>query len=160
MENLFPNEAGGAKFAYWTTTVTGSGSAPVGTYSATSGPDSMPGLSMACTGTSGGVKAVSATLDVGAESMIGLSVILAASNTANSLLVPISISYKDASGNAIITVTPIASAAAASTSAIMYNACIGCPVNATTAVVTFGAYSWTSTGGYSLIMSSPVVLGY
>jgi hypothetical protein len=164
MENLFPNgglgyTGPGAKFASWTNTLTGSGTVPVSTYSATSGPDSTPGVTYSCTGASGGVSAVSPKFNVPADSgFLVVAVTLKASNTANSLLVPVSVAFSDASGNAVQTWTPLASAAAASTSAILYSYCVACPVGSATAVVTLGAYSWTSTGGYTLVMSSPAVL--
>jgi hypothetical protein len=53
--------------------------------------------------------------------------------------------------------TPLASAAPASTRAIQYSYASGVPDYAATAVVTFGAYSWTATGGYSIVASSPNV---
>lgn len=159
MENLLPNAGTGAKFASWTPTVTGAATAPVGTYSATSGPDSTPGVTLSSTGASGGVEAVGKTVNVAAETMLGLSVVLAASSVTPTLI-PIQVTFKDAAGNTIVTVTPYASAVPASTSAIQYNASVGVPVGAATAVVIFGALAWGSVGGYTVVMSSPIVLGY
>jgi hypothetical protein len=162
MENLTPNGGPsftgyGAKFANWTPTVV-TGTALVHTYSATSGPDSTPGLSLSCTGTSATVKLVSGTLDVPADSgFLVLGVIVAASSTSPTL-VPFSVAFSDAAGNAVVTATPIASAAPGSTSAIAYNAVVACPVGAATAIVTMAALTWSSTGGYSEVISSPQVM--
>lgn len=87
-----------------------------------------------------------------------MAVTLKCSNTVNSVLVPISVAFSDAAGNAVLTWTPVASAAAASPSAILYSNVVAVPVGASTAIVTLGAYSWTSTGAYTEVMSSPQVL--
>ncbi len=159
MENLLYNTGPGAKFAFWTPTVTGAAATPLGTFSATSGPDSTPGVTLSATGTSGGIEAVGKAVNVAAETMLGLSVVLAASSVTPTLI-PIQATFKDAAGNTVVTVTPYASAVPASTSAIQYNATVGVPVGAATANVIFGALAWASVGGYSVIMSSPIVLGF
>ena len=158
MQNLTPNVGYGAKLANWTATVA-TGTALVNTYSATTGPDNTPGNALSCTGTSATLSLVSNKLYVPAdEGFLVVSVIAKASNTANSTIVPISVAFSDAAGGALLTYVPIASAAAASTSAILYNAVVGVPVGAVTAIVTLAAYNWVSTGGYTLTVSSPEVL--
>jgi hypothetical protein len=156
MINLFPNEGAGAKFASWTPTLTGTSTVPVGSYSATSGPDSNPGLTLSVTYSSGtgGVEAVSPKFAVAPEDQLFLSVVLKASSTTPTLT-PWSVAFTDSLGNSVLTVAA-ASAAAASTSAIQYNGTVGVPVGSAYAVVTFGALSWTSTG-YTVVMSSPLV---
>jgi hypothetical protein len=166
MENLFPNGSWsvtggavgqGAKFSAWTPTVA-TGTVLVHTYSATSGPDSTPGLLLSCTGTSATLSLVSPSFNVPADSgFLVLSVICKCSNTANSTLIPWSVTFTDTAANTVVT-TAAASAAAGSTSAIQYNTVVGVPVGSSTAVVTFGAYNWTSTGGYTVTYSSPQVL--
>jgi hypothetical protein len=70
------------------------------------------------------------------------------------------VAFTDVSGNAVITAVPLASAVPASTSAIAYNAVVGIPIGASTAVFTYAALSWSSTGGYTEIISSPQVVAF
>src|SRR5258707_1350989 len=102
MLNLVPNSGYGAKFSSWTSTVFNTGTALVSTYSATSGPDSTPGVTLSCTGTTGGVEIVSASIAVAPETMLGLGVVVKASS-ASPTIVPFSVAYKDALGSAVIT---------------------------------------------------------
>jgi hypothetical protein len=158
--NLFPNRPGqttgyDAEFSAWTATATGSATSPVATYSATSGPDSTPGVTLSATGTSGGVEAVSSSFSVTGESVLALSVVLKASSTTPDLT-PWSVTFKDSSGNTVLTVAA-ANAAPASTSAVQYNTTVAVPNGAVSAQVTYGYLNWSATGGYSVVMSTPVV---
>jgi hypothetical protein len=156
MQTLVPNDGPGLKMALWApTTITLT--APVGTWSATSGADSQPGLTLSGTGTSGTIEAV-ASIGVSQETALLVSCICTASS-ATPTLVPIQVTWKDASGNTIVTVTPYASAAAP-TSATQYNAVVAVPDGAKTATVTLAALSFTATGGYSVIMQTPIVAGF
>jgi hypothetical protein len=157
--NLLPNRSGqttgyNSKFSAWTPTVTGSATVPLGTYSATSGPDSTPGLTLSATGTSGGIEAV-ATVNVAPEQVIVVGVVLDASS-ASANVTPIQVTFKDALGNSIVTVTPYADAAGVA-SVTAYNAVITVPDDAATAKVILGYTHWSSTGGYSNVLSSPNV---
>lgn len=156
MQNLASNASGA--FSAYTPTVTGSATTPVGTVSATSGPNSQPGMTLSSTGTSGGIEA-NTTVPVAASTMLGLSAVIKASSVSPNLS-PFVVVFKDAAGNTVLTVTPVADAVPASTSAIGYNATVGVPDSAVSAVVSFANLHWASTGGYSCVLSSPVVLGY
>ena len=155
MENLLP--AGNGKFTGWTPTVTGSATVPVGTVSATSGPDSTPGDTLGATGTSGGIELV-ANVNCAAESALYVSCICKASS-ATPTLIPIQVTFQDAAGNTVVTATPYASAAAP-TSFTYYSACLPVPVGAVKAQVILGALAWSSTGGYTNIVASPIVGGF
>ena len=160
MQNLTPNVGYGAKFANWTPTVV-TGSALVHTYSATSGPDSTPGWTLSCTGTSATLNLVSNTLYVAPdEQFLVLSVTLKVSNTANSTVQPFSVAFSDVAGSAVgAAVVPIAAVAALNTTThIQYTGLVTVPVGAVTAVATLVGYNWTSTGGYNVIVSNPQVL--
>lgn len=158
-ESLIPfRPADGAynsKLSAWVPTVTGSATVPVGTYSATSGADSQPGVTLSATGTSGGIEAV-ATVNVAAENVLAVSCILTASSATPSCT-PIQVTFKDAAGSTIVTATPYADAAAVA-SATYYSACLPVPDGAVTAKVIFGYLHWASTGGYSTILQSPQVV--
>jgi hypothetical protein len=156
-ENLLQVGSASASYSGWVPTVTGSGTVPVGTYSATSGPDSQPGVTLSCTGTSGGIQGL-ATVLVAPQTMIGVSVTCKASS-ASPTLVPITVVFLDAAGNTIATDTPVASAAAP-TSFTKYNAVLGVPDGAVKASVSLAWLAWTTTGAYTVIMSSPMVVGF
>jgi len=157
MQNLI-STAGGTNFSAWTPTILGAATAPVGTYGATAGPDSFGGFTLSSTGTAGGVEVVSAVLGVEQENLLGLSLIAKASS-ATPTFVPFAVSFTDASGNAILTVTPIASAAAP-TAFTAYSAVVGVPHGAVKATFAYAALSWASVGGYSVIMATPLVNGF
>jgi hypothetical protein len=157
MQNLVPNAGATASLTGWPAAVTGSATTPVAAYSATSGPDNTPGLTLTASGTSGGVQA-GATVNVSAETMLGLSVAYKCSSTAPTV-VPVQVTFYDASGNSIVSYTPVASAAG-STSWQQANATVGVPDGAVTAKVVLAALSWAATGGYSVVLSTPIVLGY
>jgi hypothetical protein len=167
MENLLPNgnwtPLGGAlgqgtKFSAWTPTLFNSGTVLVSTYSATSGPDSTPGLTLSCTGTTGGVELVSPKLSLPQEGMLGLSVVVKASS-ASPVIVPFSVAFTDLNGNAVVTYVPIASAAAVA-AYTQYCAVVGVPLGAAYGVFTYCALSWSSTGGYTEVVSSPSVVAF
>ena len=149
------SELQGGKFSAYTVNATGSGTVPVGTYSATSGPDSTPGLTMSCTGTSGGVQA-QATVNVAGETALLLACTLAASSTTPNLQA-ILCTFKDAAGNTVGSYAAPAAAVPASTSAITYQTVVAIPDGAVKAVVQFGNYSWTSVGAYTIVLSSPII---
>ena len=90
--------------------------------------------------------------------MLGLGVVIKASS-ASPTIVPFSVAYSDGAGNAVITHIPIASAAAVA-AYTEYVAQTMVPVGAATAIFTFAALQWSSTGGYTEIVSSPVILAY
>ena len=153
MQNLVPNDGPGANLALWTAEAV-TATSPQLAYSATSGADSKPGGTLSATGASGSVYAQT-VLDVSQENALLLSVIAKASS-ATPTLVPFNVLFKDSNGNTIVTSTPIASAAAP-TSAVHFNAVIAVPDGAVQAVVEYCTLSWSSTGGFSVIMQSPVV---
>ena len=155
MINLASENANGGSFAAYTTAVTGSGTIPVGTYSATSGPDSTPGLTMSCTGTSGGVQA-NASVPCQGETALLLSCLLKASSASPNLQA-ILCTFVDGAGNTVSSYAAPAAAVPASTSAIQYQTVVAVPDGAVKAKVSFGNYSWASTGGYSIVLSSPVI---
>jgi hypothetical protein len=155
MLNLFSNYGSGSKFSAWTpkaATLT----APLATYSATSGPDSTPGITISATGTSGSVYVQTPSFSVAPEDQLFLSVVLKASSETPTVA-PFTVVFEDSLGNSVLTVIPIAAATAASTSAIQYNATVGVPVGAATAVVEMGTLAYSSTGGYTLVLSSPLI---
>jgi hypothetical protein len=154
-QNLVPNDGPGAKLASWTPTVTGSATTPVGTYSATSGADSLPALTLSASGTSGGIEALSPVLGVEGETVLALGFVAVASS-ATPTMIPFSVTYKDGSGNTIATHVPIASAAAVA-SKTAYTALSFVPDGAVTAQVAMCNLSWSSTGGYTTTFQSPVV---
>lgn len=167
MENLLPNGAWnplqgatgqGTKFSAWTPTLFNTGTVLVATYSATSGPDSTPGITLSCTGTTGGVEMVSKSLNVPQEGMLGLSVVVKASS-ASPTIVPFSVAFSDVNGNAVVTYVPVASAAAVA-AFTEYSAVVGVPLGAATAVFTYCALQWSSTGGYTEVVSSPLVVAF
>jgi hypothetical protein len=154
-QNLIPNDGAGAKLASWTPTVTGSATVPVGTYSATSGDDSLPALTISATGTSGGVGVVGPVLEVEPETVIALAFIAVASS-ATPTMIPFTVTYKDGSGNTIATHVPIASACAVA-SKTEYTAITVVPDGAVSATVAMCNLGWSSTGGYTTTFQSPVV---
>jgi hypothetical protein len=153
MENLTSQNASGGSFAGLTAKVTGSGTVPVSTYSATSGPNSTPGATLSCTGTSGGVK-LSQTVNVGPETAFIVHVTYKASSTSPNLT-PITVTFQDGSGNTVETYVPSADAAPADTSAHTVTGSGMVPVGAVKAVVEYGWLHWTSTGAYTVVVSSP-----
>jgi hypothetical protein len=157
MPQNFISTAGGTNFAAWTPTVLGAATAPLGTYGATSGPDSFGGLTLSSTGTAGGIEVV-ASLGVEQENLLGLSLIAKASS-ATPTFVPFAVSFTDAAGNAILTVTPIASAAAP-VAFTAYSAVVGVPHGAVKASFAYAALSWASVGGYTVILATPLVNGF
>jgi hypothetical protein len=108
-QNLLPNDDGGLKFALWTPVATGAATSPTGTYGATGGADSLPEIQLAASGTSGGV-AMQATVNVEQETILALGFV-GNSSSASANIVPFSVAYTDANGNAIVTHVPTASAA-------------------------------------------------
>jgi hypothetical protein len=156
MQNLI-STAGGTSFALWTPTVLGAATAPVGTFGATAGPDSFGALTLSSTGTAGGIEVVS-SLGVEQENLLGLS-LTAKASSATPTFVPFAVSFTDASGNAILTVTPIASAAAP-TAFTAYSAVVGVPHGAVKATFAYAALSWASVGGYTVILATPLVNGF
>ncbi len=159
MQNIVPNTVGGnSKLAAWTPVVVSPSSAPVGTESDTSGANSTPGETLSSTGTSGGIQA-QATVSVPSEGALFLSCYVKASSTAPTLT-PFSVVFKDAAGNAIGQPSvPVAGAVAADASNhYQFNATVGVPVGARTAVVTMAKLTWASTGGYSCVLSHPLIV--
>jgi hypothetical protein len=154
-ENLVPNDGPGLKLASWAPTITGSATVPVGTYSATSGADSQPALTLSATGTSGGIEALSPVLSVEGETVLALGFVAVASS-ATPTIVPFSVTYKDGAGNVIAVHVPIASAAAVA-SKTEYSALSFVPDGAVTAQVAMCNLAWSSTGGYTTTFQSPVV---
>jgi hypothetical protein len=157
MQTLIGTNVPAVNFGAWTPTVTGSATVPVGTYSATSGPDSLQGITLAATGTSGGIE-LAASFSVSPEVMFGFSVTCKGSS-ATPTLIPIQALWKDAAGNTIVTDTPFASGAAP-TSFTKYNAILMSPVGAVSVQVLMGALAWSSTGGYTNVVASPTVVGF
>jgi hypothetical protein len=153
-QNLFPNDGPGTHFGLWTAVATGSATSPTATYSASGGADSMQDVSLAASGTSGGV-ALQATAHVEGENVLALGFVAVASSTSANI-VPFSIAYKDVNGNTIVTHVPIASAAAVA-SATQYSAISTVPDGAVQAVVTLCNLTWSATGGYTVTCQSPEV---
>ena len=154
-QNIVPNATPG-KFASWTVAATGSATSPVGTYSATSGPESTPGLTLSATGTSGGVEATYTVASVpGDAAVMHVSVNLKASS-ATPDCTPIQVVFLNSAGQTIVTATPFANAAAV-TSNTQYDASIAVPYGAASAEVIVGYLNWSSTGGYTTVMAAPAV---
>jgi len=155
MINLASENSQGGGFAAYSVAATGAATSPTGTYSATSGPDSTPGLTLAASGTSGGVQA-NYTAHVEGEVALLLSCVIKASSTTPTLQ-PILCTFEDANGNTVTSYAAPAAAAAASTNAIQYQAVVAVPVGAVKAVVNFVNLAWSATGGYTAVLSSPIV---
>ena len=155
MENLASEYAVGGAFAAYAVKASGSATSPTGTYSSTSGPDNSPGLTLAASGTSGGVYA-QATVPVAPETALLLSCVIKCSSVTPTLQA-IQCTFEDAAGNTVSTYAAPAAAAAASTSAIQYQASVAVPDGAYKAVVQFASLAWTATGGYTAVLSSPMI---
>jgi hypothetical protein len=157
--NLLPNAAlAFSKFSAWTVAKTGSATAPVGTYSATSGPDSTPGLTISSTGTSGGVELTYQLSLANADSgvLVVSAVIKGSSASANAT--PITVTFQDGvtpTPNTVVAYVPYADATYADTNAHLYVAVAPVPLGAVQAQIVIGYTHWAATGGYSAVVSSP-----
>ena len=159
--NLLPNAAlAYTKFSAWTVAKTGSATAPTATYSATTGPNSTPGLTLGSSGTSGGVELTYQLSLSNTDSgvLVVSAIIKGSSASANST--PIQVVFQDGvtpTPNTVVSYVPYADGTYADTAAHLYVAVAPIPVGAVQAEIILGYTHWSSTGGYTAVVSSPAV---